>query len=133
MNEKLTEQYYRCDFETSKLLKEAGFDEKCTAHYDISDGYYWGIATNSNHNYFERKCSAPLISVAKEWLNEKGYDVQTTLHHEDKSAEKYFMLRLRLNNQIILFDAWYLHKDVTQKDFDLNFIQTCCKHIIENK
>lgn len=71
--DKLNEQYYRVDFETAKLLKEAGFEVKCTAYYELVDKYYWGVVANNNHNFHPKRISAPLISVAYQWCRDKGY------------------------------------------------------------
>lgn len=75
-------------FETSKLLKEKGFDEPCDFVYDegklewihhkfiFLDGK---ISTNSTFN-FDGIISAPTIQMAKKWLREvHHYYIQVML------------------------------------------------------
>lgn len=121
MNEKLTEQYYRCDFETSKLLKEAGFDLPTTAFYQWPDYKLCYHEHNITRNGTSTCISAPLISVAKEWCYEKGY-----AHEVD--GVKGFEIYDKTENLIGIYPQHYASKET-----DIHFIQTCCKHIIENK
>jgi hypothetical protein len=72
---KFDEQYYRVDFETAKLLKDAGFN---TPVGGIASRNTVRHATECiNHNYYTanyiQNYSAPLIAIALEWIKEKGY------------------------------------------------------------
>ena len=60
----VTEDYV--SFETSKLLKEKGFDEECYLHYS-SDGktQHW------NYQSPVDGISAPTLQIAMKWLREK--------------------------------------------------------------
>ena len=65
-----------CDYELSKALKAAGFDEPCRHYYDIEDapdGCYWegGSIHKKNHNEDIPKFSAPTLWQAQKWLREK--------------------------------------------------------------
>lgn len=84
----ITEDYV--GFETAKLLKEKGFDEKCISVYHdgelqlvsslgifISEGYDEQILTytNSECEWSPIMISAPTIQMAMKWLREEK-DVQ---------------------------------------------------------
>ena len=62
-----TEDYV--SFETAKLLKEKGFDEKCRAVYEEKV-----LRTNTLCDYYNRELSsyvcAPTLQMAMKWLRE---------------------------------------------------------------
>lgn len=61
----ITEQYV--SFETSKMLKEAGFNEICRCDYDNVDGFRWfRIGKSIPKGWF----SCPTQSLAARWLRE---------------------------------------------------------------
>lgn len=125
MNEKLTEEYWRVDFDTAKLLKEAGFDKIALAYYQENNGYFWSWANPLNHNKQYQRLSAPLISVAFEWCYELGY--RCYLKQEKNSTR--FTLKLgskQLDEQYNFTSELYFGRS-----YDLAFIQACCKHRIE--
>ncbi len=63
MNNNIQESY--CSFEVSKLLKEKGFNARCSRLYDEdSDELKIGFNTNS----FNKRISAPAHALAIEWL-----------------------------------------------------------------
>jgi len=65
----ITEDYV--SFETAKLLKEKGFDEKTIYHYTTGDTLQHNIAYNQYKNSeMGNACSAPTIQMAMKWLRE---------------------------------------------------------------
>ena len=61
----ITEQYV--SFETSKMLKEAGFNEICRCDYDNVDGFRWfRIGKSIPKGWF----SCPTQSLAARWIRE---------------------------------------------------------------
>ena len=65
----ITEDYV--SFETAKLLKEKGFDEKCQAMYD-KDGHFvpfnFKLLTKADKRLFV--ADAPTLQMAMKWLRE---------------------------------------------------------------
>lgn len=68
----ITEDY--CDFETAKLLKEKGFNEKCLRTY-FGDGIMSRIFDDKdeiyNENLLPSVVAAPTLQMAMKWLREK--------------------------------------------------------------
>ena len=70
-----------CDFETSKLLKEKGFDEKCRGgyHSEFDDNgnpivmFEEWMAQPYNNDFVDEGflCSAPTHQMAMKWLREE--------------------------------------------------------------
>lgn len=64
-----------CNYELSKALKAAGFDEPCEAFYEHVCGKMW-IATDGTENWNSgADYSAPTLWHAQKWLREKGVAV----------------------------------------------------------
>lgn len=67
----ITEDY--CDFETAKLLKEKGFNEKCFRTY-FNDGIISRIFDDKdeiyNENLLPSVVDAPTLQMAVKWLRE---------------------------------------------------------------
>lgn len=68
----ITEDY--CDFETAKLLKAKGFNEKCLRAY-FNDGIISRIFDDKdeiyNENLLPSVVAAPTLQMAMKWLREK--------------------------------------------------------------
>ena len=70
----ITEDYV--SFETAKLLKEKGFDEKCLHYYednrhrdeDIKFSNWWNIGYSNSE--IGRRFTAPTLQMACKWLRE---------------------------------------------------------------
>lgn len=77
--EKISERYV--NYKTAKLLKEAGFDEKCKSIYDKNKKLkYWeegSVLTNSEIDSFPNMnhISAPTQAFANSWLRKNNYHV----------------------------------------------------------
>lgn len=78
-----------CDYELSKALKAAGFDEPCLTFYDANKELGRALdPDNFNHlgetyqgEWFTDTISAPSLYTAQKWLREKwgiDVDVRTT-------------------------------------------------------
>lgn len=71
----ITEDY--CDFETARLLKEKGFNEKCCRTY-FHDGIISRIFDDKdeiyNENLLPSVVAAPTLQMAMKWLREM-YDI----------------------------------------------------------
>jgi hypothetical protein len=68
----ITEDYV--SFETAKLLKEKGFDEKCLCCYEDNTSYNEGIKFSNwfgkkySNSEIGRRFSAPTLQMAMKWL-----------------------------------------------------------------
>ncbi len=65
-----------CDYETSKMLKELGFDEPCLAQWNIlKDEKFLSAFHEGNFRYYENSfkanLTAPLWQQAKAWIWDK--------------------------------------------------------------
>lgn len=87
---------YCCDFETAKLLKEKGFDEK-TSHvyyyYEEDDG--WTFEQLLPHEKFEKDkmIHCPTQALAMKWLREQGFYIQIDIdvdYDEDERGTKWY-------------------------------------------
>ena len=65
----ITEDYV--SFETAKLLKEKGFNEKCGPYYILNGTLINGVIIEGKHNVHENNFSAPTIQMAMKWLREE--------------------------------------------------------------
>ena len=65
----ITEDYV--SFETAKLLKERGFNEKCGPYYGLDETLINGVIIEAKHNIDKNKFSAPTLQMAMKWLREK--------------------------------------------------------------
>lgn len=67
----ITEDYV--SFETAKLLKEKGFDERCT-HYYKNEKYLVDLGYTNIHSYTNsdlvEEFAAPTLQMAMKWLRE---------------------------------------------------------------
>ena len=62
-----------CNFKTSKLLKEKGFDGECKKYYNLKmlTNPYYGCEYVRNRNLKdENDCIAPTLQMAMKWLRE---------------------------------------------------------------
>lgn len=94
-------------FETAKLLKEKGFDERCT-HYYKNEKYLVDLGNSNIHSYANsdlvEEFVAPTLQMAMKWLRkehnihiqiwileEKGYwfDVEKILNAQYKHKSLY--------------------------------------------
>ncbi len=64
----LTEDY--CSFETSKLLKEKGFDEPCFSYYKNDKSVHWFEYRMRNSQTLERYIMRPYYGLVMKWLRE---------------------------------------------------------------
>ena len=101
----ITEDYV--SFETAKLLKEKGFDEKCYAYWDLTTVTKTpkiGISDSSkNWNYkwnpFSLPVSAPTLQMAMKWLRKEHdfhIEIRITNHSISSMLEiiKYYWIIL---------------------------------------
>jgi len=69
----------------AKLLKDLGFDWKCTMRYDDDT---MAKTFPSNHNQWPDTASAPTVALAMKWCKCVGLDDQTFDNYEaDESAQ----------------------------------------------
>ena len=75
----ITEDYV--SYETSKLLKEKGFDEATYPYYLPNASFYLSPMTVDNKNLYAQGCvSAPTLQMAMKWLREvHHYYIQVML------------------------------------------------------
>ncbi len=132
MESKYSEQYWRVDFETAKLLKQAGFDIFCNGFYERSNYFVEQNLTNFNGISGEPILhSAPLIDVALEWLKQKGYKMQVGLEQADINPnERRIELRLMLNGAVIMQPTWYFPQGTDKRESNLAYIAHACTHLI---
>jgi hypothetical protein len=118
---KFDEQYWRTDFEVSKLLKQAGFDKRVNAVYD-------SVGNLSNHEgtkalAFKNIYSAPLIAIALEWVKEKGYFNWT----DNDVPHNTIWCSVHFGNEYLELSKY---KEFTsEREKDLFVITTACTHL----
>mgnify|MGYP007071608605 CR=1 FL=1 len=123
--DKYSEATYRVSFDIAKLLKQAGFKELVHAYYNEyailkkgPDLRINGTAQNFNLSSVEF-FSAPLISIALEWVKELGYELDM--------IDQY--LTLRLNGlDISTSDDYYFSPIEDKRECDLFFLKTAITH-----
>ena len=74
-------------FETAKLLKENGFDEKCIGFYSV-DGNFFGESAYRNNwtPEINGSINAPTLQMTMKWLREKGIII-TIDYNDDYDCE----------------------------------------------
>jgi len=101
----ITEDYV--SFETSKLLKEKGFDIPCncygayngvnlTYRYCITDKY-----TNWNKHTDERTISCPTLQMAMKWLREV-YNICITIYPDKEKGYEAVLYNIKDDVEIVL-------------------------------
>lgn len=98
-------------FKTAKLLKEKGFDEKCT-HYYKNEKYLVDLGYTNIHSYANsdlvEEFAAPTLQMAMKWLREIhnihiNLDIHW-LHFANKNGWMYIIVRI-LENGTEFVDA----------------------------
>lgn len=127
--EKYSEKSQRVDFEISKLMKQAGFDKPviaCWYEYqqlELEPDFKYS-AFEYNYNCEISTFSAPLISIALEWVKELGYELDMIVQY----------LTLRLNGlDISTSDDYYFSPIEDKRECDLLFLKTALTHHLNNK
>ena len=87
-------------FETAKLLKEKGFNEKAKSYFtdDGLAGYMFGIGQKSNSELDDCFYCHPTLQMAMKWLREvHNYDISICLdsYVEPYANEYYIVIRRR--------------------------------------
>ena len=87
----ITEDYV--SFETAKLLKEKGFDERCT-HYYKNEKYLVDLGYTNIHSYTNsdlvEEFAAPTLPTAMKWLRRKhNFFIQVTVDFSDGAYPMY--------------------------------------------
>ncbi len=69
-----------CDYETSKMLKELGFDEMCTGYYPPDKELFITLFQQENRNSkYPHLVHAPLWQQVEQWLwEQKGRWIQVS-------------------------------------------------------
>jgi hypothetical protein len=115
MKAEYTEEHYRVDFETAKLLKETGFDLLCNSNFNKNRGSNNSvICRNSDTVTFY---SAPLISVVLEWLKDLAYRKG---YRGDGVAVFHNGTWIKISNK----------ETGSERKDNLLFIQSCCNHLV---
>lgn len=102
----VTEDYV--SFETAKLLKEKGFDEKCFALYDPNkELIQCGIMLNNTQvERVKGSYSAPTLQMAMKWLREE-YNVEISIEPHTRKANT-------LNYHFIYWDNSVFHNPYSE-------------------
>ena len=103
----ITEDYV--SFETAKLLKEKGFDEKCFALYNPNGTLIQsGIRLNNTQvGRVEGSYSAPTLQMAMKWLREvHKLFIQVTIvpHTTITMEQKYFLFLIHKDRRRLRLD-----------------------------
>lgn len=136
----ITEDYV--SFETAKLLKEKGFDEKCISVYHngklqlvsslgvfCGEGYGEQILTytNSECKWSPIMISAPTIQMAMKWLREvHRLDIDISIEYIPKKVYFYSIFK-----KTVIRDIDCLHSETNFKSYE----ETCSaaiKYCLEN-
>lgn len=128
--DKYSEATYRVSFDIAKLLKQAGFKELVHAYYNEyailkkgPDLRINGTAQNFNLSSVEF-FSAPLISIALEWVKELGYS--------DEWMEYYYSV-LYNNEDVYTTNEIPFSPIDNGREYLLFFLKTALNHYINNK
>jgi len=126
----LTEDY--CDFETSKLLKEKGFNGQCFALYN-TDGtlIQSGIRLNNIQvGRVEGSYSAPTHQMAMKYLREVHKVVISinahTANHSDGCIDTFEIDILKNASRMIVPDEIAIHNTYEES------VEAALKYILEN-
>lgn len=117
----MTEDYV--SFESAKLLKEKGFDEKCRALYTVwFDEEVEGPTEDraENWNIEPRYFSAPTLQMAMKWLREK-YSLEIYPYHNFNS--KWWYEIIKCPNSVAEHECG--------KDEELDTYEQACKAAIK--
>ena len=108
----ITEDYV--SFEIAKLLKEKGFDGRCT-HYYKNEKYLVDLGYTNIHSYTNsdlvEELTAPTLQMAMKWLREVHNCPIEILWHwntDSQCSEWYFMHHMELKPlpQIQYYDTY---------------------------
>lgn len=132
----ITEDYV--SFETAKLLKEKGFDERISMVYKSYGELrrlkkYDGIC-NSNYNditknYFE--CTAPTFQMAMKWLRETHKIIPIVLTGGDSQNPFYYWFRIDRITNGKLEDAIYREDEKEYSSYE-QACEEAIKYCLEN-
>lgn len=107
-----------CDYELSRLAKEAGFDEKCNDFYIDGELLYSQNAfTNSEEEFYgdpvTPAVTAPQLNDLQGWLLEvKGVWVELTLIIPNEITPDPWMVEVkRSSTREILYRGYFQEKD----------------------
>ena len=67
-------------FEVAKLLKEKGFDEKCSQWYVANEPQEGLVVGGFGENQFY--INAPTLQMAMKWLREKGFHINASISYD---------------------------------------------------
>ena len=113
----ITEDYV--SFETAKLLKKKGFDEKCNSYF-ISNNEIALIANKRNFNKHGIYLSAPTLQRAMKWLREV-HDIKIMIRPYADGTYGYEILN----------GFWYVNFD-SYEDACEAAIKYCLENLIQN-
>ena len=121
----ITEDYV--SFETAKLLKEKGFDAKCSTYY-ISDDEIAGIPIARDFNNNGIFLSAPTLQMACKWLRE--------VHNIIIVIEPHSYNHMEEKVSSYVFSIWcgdnYEHPLTTNYPTFEDAVDAALKHSLEN-
>lgn len=118
----ITEDY--TSFETAKLLKEKGFNERVTSYFTDEglEGYMFGISRKSNSELEECFYSRPTLQMAIKWLRE--------VHSIDISID----IRFWIDDEGVDVKSWrytVYHKDEIEDFGQSNTYEEACEEAIK--
>ena len=119
-------------FDTAKLLKEKGFDERVKSYFtdDGLEGYMFGTGRKSNSELEECFYSRPTLQMAMKWLREvHNYDVCICLDsYVEPFGNDYYILIRRKNDR-------YENISPCEQVFFKTYEEACeagIKYVLEN-
>lgn len=126
----ITEDYV--SFETAKLLKEKGFDERVKSYFtdDGLEGYMFGTGRKSNSELEECFYSRPTLQMAMKWLREvHNYDICICLdsYVEPYDNQYYILIRRRKNKYENISPCEQVYFDTYEEA-----AETAIKYCLEN-
>lgn len=136
----VTEAY--CDFETAKLLKEKGFNEKCFRTY-FNDGIISRIFDDNdeiyNENLIPSVVAAPTLQMAMKWLREiHKYHINVFVGSDredidDVYTHEWYFWSYNISNLQgdVIYDA-YEKFDVVEYDTYEEACEAAIKYVLEN-
>ena len=129
----ITEDYV--SFESAKLLKEKGFNEKCKRMFRVSknsspkfyDSSEW--ITNEDLCDLYQNCefaTIPTLQMAMKWLREiHGFDIDISIEYTNKKVYYYFILKT------VIRDIDCLHSETNFESYE-QACEDAIKYCLEN-
>ena len=112
-------------FETAKLLKEKGFNERCLKEY-YNGGVLSDITIEAKYNTIDNQISAPTLQMAQKWLREVyGIDFSIEINDPAISDRKYYVVIWAKNCESYILELFSSYEEALEEA-----IKYCLENLI---